>query len=529
MVALWFAGRGLGNEGAVTLHADTPRYLMNGVFFADLLRDHPFQAPVKYAQQYFARYPALSLGHHPFLTPLLEAPFFAILGVSVWAGRISVLFTIAVTVAFWFWFVGRIYDAATAFFASVLLGSTPMSARLAQEAGSEPLTICLIVLALFFLQRFCASERRLDGCGFIAAAVLSLYAKQLALFVFPVYALLFVLTFGFRRLLDRRTILAAAFIGVCILPIVPLTLKYSQFNVQIVTDWAPNEGRSVGSSLWQAFKSVTVFQAPLLVVVAAGLGTVVSAVRRDARALVFVAWMASVYLGLIALGFSTGRVGYYAAPPLCALAASLIAAGRGPRVRQALTAVVLIAAVQQIIVSAPVEPRGATGYEAAARFVAEHPLGDSVLYSSVHDSGWFVFFTRKFDPRREQIVMRADKILTTSRMADSDFELVVHRPEEILPILNEFGVGYVVLEDVPYGKGPLEWLRQLLHSDDFALRQRIPVLTSDSRLGDFALAIYEYKKRTPANRAARLSMKIPLVNDSVGMTFGDLLRKDATR
>ena len=73
--ALWT--RGLGDESAVWIHADTPHYLMNGVFLTDLLRDLPMAAPMTYARQYFARYPGLSLGHHPLLTPILEVPFFA--------------------------------------------------------------------------------------------------------------------------------------------------------------------------------------------------------------------------------------------------------------------------------------------------------------------------------------------------------------------------------------------------------------------------------------------------------------------
>ena len=38
---------------------------------------------LRYAQHYFARYPALSLGHHPILLPVTLVPFYAIFGVSV--------------------------------------------------------------------------------------------------------------------------------------------------------------------------------------------------------------------------------------------------------------------------------------------------------------------------------------------------------------------------------------------------------------------------------------------------------------
>src|SRR5258705_53601 len=103
-LAALLMSRGMGDEGAIWLHADTPHYLLNGVFLTDVLRDHPFAAPMAYAQLYFARYPGLTLGHHPLLTPIVEVPFFTLFGVSVWAGRLSVLCTLGVMLLVWFRF-----------------------------------------------------------------------------------------------------------------------------------------------------------------------------------------------------------------------------------------------------------------------------------------------------------------------------------------------------------------------------------------------------------------------------------------
>lgn len=141
LVAVLLWGRGLGDNGAVWLHSDTPHYLLNGVFLKDLLRDHPIGAPMTYARHYFARYPGLSLGHHPVLSPILEVPFFALFGVSVLSGRLSVLFTLSVMLLCWFRFMQRNYGTQAAFFSSLLLASAPSVVAMSHQVESEPLAL----------------------------------------------------------------------------------------------------------------------------------------------------------------------------------------------------------------------------------------------------------------------------------------------------------------------------------------------------------------------------------------------------
>ena len=71
------AGRGITDEEMVSLQGDMPRYLMNGVFLHDLIRDFPITNFMEYAVEYYSRYPALSLGHHPPLISLVLVPFFS--------------------------------------------------------------------------------------------------------------------------------------------------------------------------------------------------------------------------------------------------------------------------------------------------------------------------------------------------------------------------------------------------------------------------------------------------------------------
>src|SRR5262249_32499882 len=156
--------------------------------------------------------------------------------------------------------------------------------------------------ALYFLQRYCESERLMDGVAFVAAAVLSLYAKQLTIMVFPVYVLRFCMTFGIGRLFSRRALLAIATIGILATPIVLLTLKYSQFNVQVVTTFVTATARVAGRNLYNILRAVTVFQAAWPVVALAAASVVAAIAFRDRFALLLFSWIVSVYAGLGALG-----------------------------------------------------------------------------------------------------------------------------------------------------------------------------------------------------------------------------------
>ena len=83
--------KGLTDSGSVSLQGDMPRYIMNGVFFHDLIQDLPFADPIQYTKKYYAKYPALSVGHHPLVPSLAEVPFFFLFGISVFSAKATTL------------------------------------------------------------------------------------------------------------------------------------------------------------------------------------------------------------------------------------------------------------------------------------------------------------------------------------------------------------------------------------------------------------------------------------------------------
>lgn len=512
---------GFGNEGYVSLQGDMPRFLMNGVFLLDTIRDFPFSSvdtAVGYAEHYYARYPALSLGHHPPLLPLAEVPIFAIFGVSVTAARVLPLMSLVAAVGLLYQLVEELYSRTPAFFAAVFLASSPYMVMMGRTVMSEVPTLALVLVSAYCLHRFCVMERRRALIGFVVAAVLSVYSKQLAIFTFPAFLFMAVDRLGWSRLLKRDLLLAVTMMLLLALPLVPLTLVMSRGNVSATVDTLSTSAPPSGI-VWEALRA----QLAVPVIILALAGAVRALARRDRRALVFVIWTIGVLAGLMLTRFDPARYSIYWIPALCVLAATVgyeLLTGRAGRA--AVVIGLTLAASAQMVDAARVHLPGADGYEEAARFVLASQPGPTVMFSGDVDSGYFTFFIRKHDPARRLVVLRADKMLTTSRMDRVDVEERIDRPEQIDDVLRTFGTKFIVVEDRPSKARVLEWLRDEVRSSRFAERQNIPIGSDNRRLRGTSLKVYEFLGATPPASDAVLSMKLPLIGRSVSVKLSDL-------
>lgn len=240
--------------------------------------------------------------------------------------------------------------------------------------------------------------------------------------------------------------------------------------------------------------------------------------------MIFLFWIISCYLLLTSLGIQkNARYAMYWIPPYCLFAATTINFFRSRKVL--LSTILLVIVGYQFVNAFQTEPEYTKGYEQAARYVVENRKGESVLYQGVNDTGYFIFFIRKHDSNQELIVLRSDKILATSKMISIIEERITER-EEIYEILNDYGVGYVVIEDTETGSRSLEWLREEVKSVKFILRKEITLRSKLRRVNNVLLAVYEYKEYTPPKEGKMLHMNIPLMGDSIKIPFKDLLHKN---
>jgi Dolichyl-phosphate-mannose-protein mannosyltransferase len=521
MTALLLVTRGMTDEATVSLQGDMPRYLMNGAFFYDFARDLPLQHPIDYAYRYYARYPALSLGHHPLLLGIAEAPFYAAFGISVFSGRLTVVFFLLLGLAAWYALVTRLYNQPVAFFAAVLLVTTPYIVDQSRVVLSEIPALALVLVAAYCLCRYSDTSRSSAVYAFALAAVSSVYAKHLAVFMFPVYLLYFVIRNGVRALFTRQVVIATAVMVGLVLPLIPITLEFSRANVAWVAS-ARAASRFGLPNLLYYIKVLWTHHLTLPLLALSIVSLFLSIYRRDKRAVLPVLWIVLFYLQITYTRAHEPRYAIYWIPPFCLLAAAAYALlpGRSGKVLGA--TVLTLTVVYQLVAVSHLEPVFAGGYEEAAEYVVQHRKGETVLFSGNVDSGFFVFFVRKHDAGRDMVVLRADKMLVTSSLSRI-IATQLTTPAQIYAMLHEFGTAYVVLEDAPYESPPLELLRQLLKTEHFALRKRIHMRSNSDKLRGVDLLIYEYLDYTPGQPGAVLRMRLPLIGGNVATRFGDLL------
>jgi hypothetical protein len=529
LLALVTASKGLGDETAVSLQGDMPRYMMNGAFFGDALRDAPLDGPLQYAHEYFARYPALSVGHHAVLVSLALTSSFVLFGMSVLSARLTILAFVLLCGIAAFRLFRVTHNQRTALLASLLLVTSPMVVDSSRVVLSELPTLALVIATAFFLASYCATQKRSHALGFWIAVVLSAYAKHLAALMIPVYALYYVRVFGIRALWARRTAIGiiAAFIATA--PLIPLTLEFSPLSVQMVLEpsavgrWGAGHVVTWAKILW------TNLLTPPLVLLA-GLSTALLIVTRQRPSSLFVFWMLVFFVEILTLGVSVPRFAIYWIPPFCLLAATLpdMVRARGWSTVATAALVATIGYQSGLAWNAPMPHAG--GFETAAEWVTTaERKGDAVMFSGMIDSGYFVFFVRKHDFARNMVVLRADKLLTTSRMNAPAYRNRITARDEIQRVLQQFGVAYVVLEDQPYPDGPLAWLHEEVKTPRFAERLRVPIQTADPRLRGVDVVVYEYKDFTPAAPGATLTLDVPLMNRSLAIPFDRLRRPLGTQ
>ena len=379
-------------------------------------------------------------------------------------------------------------------------------------------TIALVLASMNALTRFRESGRTRDYLLFVALAVLSLTSKQLAIFMFPAYGMVLLSGGGYSRF-ARRDLMAWTLAGaLLVVSIAIATLVLSPFNVAAVR-WAFSQG--VGIRGWRAIGAGIIGgQLTPVLVLATIAGLVTAVIRRDRRIRTSAYWALSVLAGVM---FVTGaiepaRYSILAVPAYCIFAASLASVGMPRRVRWTATAMLLIVVLFQLSAGKRIYPVSATAYEEAARFVLADDSSDShptTLYSPVADTGYFIFFVRKHDLARRLVVLRSDKILTTSLMGKLSVEDRIQRPDEIYPLLSRYGTKFIVIEDRPTGSVVLDWLRTEVKGPRFVERLRIP-------FGGEALVVYEYKNATPPDPDAEIDLKIPLVGREIRVRLADL-------
>src|SRR5262245_8374887 len=180
-ITCFLGTRGITQESSVMLSGDMARYVMDGVFMHDLIADGgvtSFDALTQYAERYYAKYPALSLGHHPPIPYLSVVPFFWVFGITLFAARLAALCWFLLAVWGLYAVAKRLFSWQIAAWAAALFVTNVAVLRAGQYLISEMPMMALVLWAVNALLRFCDTRRPLHFAWFLTLAVMSLFAKQ---------------------------------------------------------------------------------------------------------------------------------------------------------------------------------------------------------------------------------------------------------------------------------------------------------------------------------------------------------------
>lgn len=437
-------------HGGAFYWSDSPRHALNGVFVMDLLRDLPLDDPAGYAYRYYAQYPALTILFYPPLFYAISAPFYALFGVSQ---EVALLVVALHYIAFGLgcWRLARFWlDSTGALAFSLLMLVLPEVAFWGRQVMLEvPAFAFLVWSAVAFLMHWREGNRAAIYWAAVLL-VLAMYTKISVAYVGMVYALL--LAWRYRQSMFRQrdywAVLLLSAIG--LVPLVVLTLKFGQANVQSVSGVADAVASraSLEGWLWYARQLPGQLGWPLFAVGTSGVLWSLASQRKAAwfeGVRFWLLWLVVGYIFYSLIDLKEARHSVYLLPALVFFAVGAIQHAL-PRPYASAALIGLLAATAALTTFwRPVHY--VDGYAKAVDVVAQlAPVNSVVLFSGYRD-GAFVFNMRAREDRRDLSVLRADKILLSLAVRrELGVEEKPMTDAQLAQLINDSGVHYVVMQ-----------------------------------------------------------------------------------
>lgn len=504
--------------------SDAPRHALNGVFLKDFIADLPLGDPSAYAYRYYAQYPALTILFYPPLFYVISAPFYAVFGVShATVLGVVCLHYFAFAIASWrlfgLWLTGWRAPAA-----ALMLVCAPEIAFWGRQIMLEIPAFAFMMFSALSFMRYRRDGR--PAALYVSAAllVLGLYTKISIAFMAPVFAVVLLYERRLALLRDRHVWIALVLAALSLIPLVALTLKFGQANVQSVTGVADSRAArdTLAGWIWYLQRMPSQLGWPLCIAAFAGLVALfrerglARTVQARADALFWGGWLLLGYLFYSAIDLKEARHSIFVLPPVVMLAVVFIRhLERSGRRVVAVGLWLLLPAVvlAQTLFFRPVLQ--VQGYREAVDYVARNAPRDSNVMFSGYRDGAFIFNLRAREDRRDLGVVRADKLLLNVAVRR---ELGVTEKalseDELRREIDRLGVHYVVAQ--PGFWGDLEAMRRLervLASAPFEVVARVAT-ESNYPSSEKELVIYR-NTAIEGGRASNRKIDLPMINRSI--------------
>ncbi|MBI1738939.1 MAG: glycosyltransferase family 39 protein, partial [Acidobacteria bacterium] len=395
-------------RGEFFFFGDETRHAMTGVFFRDLLVDHPWSNPVQYAYEYYTKYPALGLVYWPPLFHMVEGLFFLVFGISVLASRLTILTYALVGVFFWYKIAEREGPQPRALASAFVFPLLPFVLAFERVTMLEIPCVAMCMVALYFWQGFMREERARDLWCFSVFLIASLYTSQKAIFV-AFFVVLHFLVERRWKLLKRWDVWAAGLLSVAI--VVPWYL----FMLQKLS---LSYERVAGRQFEHVATAYQLFYYPKRVIPQMGMllgilgmaGSVWAMLRARKEHRFFLVWMVASYLCFTLIQEQSIRHTMIWIPALVYFALVMVE-NLMPR-RSWVIAAFSVLAIYSVVKALNTETAKASGIEPIAQYLMAQPESDVVYYQGFLN-GNFIFFVRKYDPEKRRLIAREKQIVAT--------------------------------------------------------------------------------------------------------------------
>lgn len=437
----------LGAFAAEFAGSDEAAHLVSGIMVFQYLDTGVwnFVNPKRFAEDYYAFYPKVAIGHWPPVFYLVQGLWYQLAGLS----RFSVLLLAAL--------VSGAFAATSAMLAllmganrliaiSLLLAVTllPQTIRSTIELSSDPLTALFTLLAAWACQRWAQTLSWQHGLIFAGLATLGALTKGNA---FPVWLLPVILLWRPR---PWRLFRSAAFW----LPLVLMTLAtaawYLSFRETAQSEVVPGTVVSLSSRMLYSLRG-NCWQFVALVSPLALAGILLALLRQPGRLWLKenLAFALLPFAFLFFLSFisphTEARLMLAAAPVL------LLILLQGCKGWRPLVPVLLLAAcVFWTHRLNPLSPKPHHGYIETAQWLAAQPT--TTVLAAVNE-GALIAELALLEPQPRHRILRSSKLLQTSNWMGGNLQLLVHNSGDVRELFNRHSIRYVVQMDPPAHHG----------------------------------------------------------------------------
>lgn len=485
-----FALRGL-RRGEFDYNVDESQHAATGLCFADLLKDFPVTHPVHYTYLYYARYPALSgVIHWPPFFYLCEGLLFAVFGPSVAMARITILLFTLVGCTVWFRWVARMNNQWTAAISTVVFAALPSVLLFEKVVMLEIPSLALCIVSLYYWYEYLSTAEAGNLYRFAVFASLALLTKQSSILLAAACALSVAGLGRWKLVLTSNMLKALAIVAVLVGPFytVVYLVHWRGIAIDLVgstntyhLDALPFYGRALPGQLgW-----------PLLLLSIFGMVTCRWWSKREAS-VVMLAWIVACYITFTLIAHKETRYSFYWIPPFTYFAVGPLTAPWRIKAARILGRVAAVALLCSSLSAARQYQRPyLAGYETLARKVVENSQSGVILFDA-ELPGNFIFFLHKFDPGRHFVVLRKSLWVMPIKRSGGAEELV-HNEQQLLDVMRNQGVKYVVISDNPRTEFQIQdRLRSLLHSgQQFKLLGTFPIESNQPEWQNRRLYLYQ--------------------------------------